>query len=461
MLTRHPSQRISAHLHTLGLLGLFAAFLFAGCVARPTSAVLPPEHGFGGNHLEASNEDLSSEPQPALRANVVTAHNRLGMLVFQHLLSQADPARADDGQNESVFVSPIGIALALGMAYNGAGDATAEAMAKALQLLPLLQTGLTNAELNAANLALLQALDTADSQSEQSSIHLDIANSLWYHQELAFNPVFLQDIQQNYRALIQALDFRAPESVAIINDWVSEATEGLIPQVVEQLDNDSIMLLINAVYFKGDWTTPFHPHRTRNMPFQLASADTRTVPMMYRDGRIEYYADDFQAIRLPYGDDARLAMYVFLPPANADFHEFARNFTYETMAQTFDQFRPAFGEVMLPRMEVSYRTQLNDALRELGMGIAFNPNAADFSRMLPTGAGRNVYMGDVIHQSVLKVDEEGTEAAAVTSVEFRMTSVPVYEFTFKADRPFLIAIRDDDTGALLFVGAIVDPGVTP
>ena len=154
-------------------------------------------------------------------------------------------------------------------------------------------------------------------------------------------------------------------------------------------------------------------------------------------------------------------MYVFLPPANADFHEFARTFTYETMAQTFDQFRPAFGEVMLPRMEVSYRTQLNDALRELGMGIAFNPNAADFSRMLPTGAGRNVYMGDVIHQSVLKVDEEGTEAAAVTSVEFRMTSVPVYEFTFKADRPFLIAIRDDDTGALLFVGAIVDPGVTP
>ena len=141
--------------------------------------------------LEASNEDtIVGAAAGTYRANVVTAHNRLGMLVFQQLLLQADPARADDGQNESVFVSPISIALALGMAYNGAGDATAEAMAKALQLMPLLQTGLTNAELNAANLALLQALDTADSQSEQSSIHLDIANSLWYHRELTFIPCF-------------------------------------------------------------------------------------------------------------------------------------------------------------------------------------------------------------------------------------------------------------------------------
>lgn len=458
---RYPAPPIPLRLRTVFMLGLFAVLLLPGCLSGATSTVLPVEHhSDNDHHVEATGDALSPESHPS-PTDVVTAHNRLGMLVFQQLLLQADPARADDGQNESVFVSPISIALALAMAYNGAGDATAEAMAKALQLMPLLQTGLTNAELNAANLALLQALDTADSQSEQSSIHLDIANSLWYHQELAFNPVFLQDIQQNYRALISGLDLRAPESVDTINDWVSQATQGLIPKVVEQLNDDHIMLLINAVYFKADWTTPFQPHRTRNMPFQLASGDTRTVPMMYRDGRIEYYADDFQAIRLPYGNDARLAMYVFLPPANADFHEFARNFTYETMAQTFDQFRLAFGEVMLPRMEISYRTQLNDALRELGMGIAFNPGAADFSRMLPTGAGRNVYMGDVIHQSVLKVDEEGTEAAAVTSVELRTTSVPVYEFTFKADRPFIIAIRDDDSGTLLFVGAIVDPGVTP
>ena len=218
------------------------------------------------------------------------------------------------------------------------------------------------------------------------------------------------------------------------------------------------MLLLNAVYFKGDWTAPFDPQQTRDMPFYRPSGDSRPVPMMYQDGRFGYFEDGFQAVRLPYGDDERLAMYVFLPPRGADFYEFSASLDYETLADAFSRFVPGHGEVLLPRMDVSYKTRLNAALQELGMGIAFDPGRADFSRLHPAGS-RNIYISDVIHQSVLKVDEEGTEAAAVTSVDFRVTSLPVYDFRFQADRPFVVVIRDDATGALLFVGAVVDPGV--
>lgn len=393
---------------------------------------------------EVPDEELTVELNP----DVVAAHNRLGMLVFQQLVSQ-QPGDA----TESIFLSPTSIALALSMAWNGADGDTEAAMAGALQLADALGGDLTRADIHAANLALLQELADTD-------VRLDIANSIWYREELAFNPEFLRENERFYRALVSRLDFKAAESVDIINRWVSDTTQGLIPSVVEQLDDDQIMMLVNAVYFKGDWTTPFDAHLTRDMPFYAAAGDSRNVPMMYREGRIEYFEDGFQAVRLPYGDEERLAMYVFLPPADVDIHDFTADFTYETLTDTFARFAPARGEVLLPRMDIAYKANLNEPLRALGMGVAFDAGAADFGRMRPAGETRNIYIGDVIHQSVLKVDEEGTEAAAVTSVDFRVTSLPMYDFRFQADRPFVVVIRDDATGALLFVGAVTDPGAT-
>lgn len=415
-------------------------------------------------------EDVDGDEAPVeLIADVVAAHNRLGMLVFQQLLPPSDSAHG--GNNDSVFISPTSIALALSMAYNGADGKTAEAMAEALQLAELLQGGLSRDALNNANLVLLQALTDGASgdpgasrgtgpadDTDAPQVRLDIASSIWYRRELAFNQAFVQDNARFYRALVTGLDFSTPDSVDTINRWVSDATEGLIPTVIDRLDDDLIMMLINAVYFKGEWTTPFEERRTRDMPFQTVSGDRVTVQMMYRAGRIDYYKGDFQAVRLPYGDDERLAMYVFLPPVDEDFFEFARRFTYDDMAASFGRFAPAEGELYMPRLDISYKSKLNDALKALGMGIAFDGGAADFGRMRPAGETRNVYISDVIHQSVLKVDEKGTEAAAVTSVDFRVTSLPVYDFTFKADRPFIAVIRDDVTEALLFVGAIVHPG---
>lgn len=390
------------------------------------------------------NDEQETTPNP----QVVEAHNRLGMLIFEKLLSQ------NAKMNDTVFISPTSIALALSMAYNGADGETEKAMAEAMQF-----SHLSRDKINASSLALLRALDgTNVSDSQSLGVLLDIANSIWYRREFALNEAFLHENEHFYNAKIEGLDFNAPESTHTINGWVSDATRGLIPSVVDRLDPDLVMMLINAVYFNGDWTKPFDQRATQNVPFHLASGETQDVPMMYQSGRIGYYKhDDFQAIRLPYGEDERLAMYVFLPASDMDIPEFAAGFTYETMTDSFDRFTPTQGEVTLPRMDIEYETKLNEALQSLGMGIAFNPGMADFSRMHPQDLEENLYIGDVVHQSVLKVDEEGTEAAAVTSIDVRVTSMPMYQFNFKADRPFMLAIRDDETQALLFVGSIMNP----
>lgn len=406
---------------------------------------------------------------------VVEAHNRFGMLLLEQLLSDAD---VDD---PNVVISPISIALALSMAYNGAGGQTAQAMADAMQLSPLLRDGLSRADVNGANLALLQALHdavelaggggtgdpsagrgTADGASgvdeAEAGVRLNIANSLWHRLDFQLNERFLQDIERFYRAVVEGLDFAQPDSIRRINGWVSRATEGLIPSVVDQLDDDVVVLLINAVYFKGSWTTPFNKEATRPEPFHLSDGNSIEVPMMRRTGRVAYYENEaLQAVRLPYGDDERLAMYLFLPRGSQTVTDLVQHLTREGMSELVPRFAPAHGQVMIPRLDVSYSAKLKGVLSALGMGAAFQGGSADFSPMLPEGAPRNVYMNDVIHRSVLKVDEEGTEAAAVTSIEFRVTSMPAFDFAFRADRPFVLAIRDDETAALLFVGAIVNP----
>lgn len=414
------------------------------------SAPLPSDHS-AVPALRAEAHEVpaaSSHPPAVLDPRVVAAHNRFGMHLFKSLLGEGGATP------NNVFISPTSIALALGMVYNGAEGETAAAMREVMQL-----GELSRSEVNAASLALWEALDRPlPTKPEAPGVQIDIANSIWHRIDASLNETFLQENAHYFRALIEGLAFEAPESVGTINNWVSDATQGLIPTVVDRLDPDLLLLLINAVYFKGDWTTPFNPSQTVETPFHLAAGGVRTVPMMYRTGTIEYYEQEgTQAIRLPYGADGELAMYVFLPRVGADFGTWARGFAYESLEHTFERFAPRFGEVQMPRIDLAYKVKLNDTLHALGMSVAFHPGQADFSRMRLNDEVRNLYLGDVIHQSVLKVDEEGTEAAAVTSIEVRVTSLPVYDFRFKADRPFLIVIRDDVTEALLFVGAVTEP----
>lgn len=390
--------------------------------------------------MTGSTAQGEGEPMESSLDDVVAAHNKFG-LHLHHLLKAAGP------EDENVFVSPLSVSMALSMAYNGARGETAREMAEALQL-----HGLDLAGTNAAHRELLNIFS---GQNGDLGVDLKVANGLWHREQFKLGSQYVDDIRQFYDGLVQALDFAGAASVDVINGWVSDQTEGLIDNLIERLEADLVTLLVNTVYFKGMWTTPFESGFTRDDTFHTASGAARTVPFMYRDGRFEHRVGaNFEAVRLPYGEDERIAMYVFLPDEGISLKNFAEDLADD--AQLFDGFTNKLGEVHLPRLDVQYKANLNDVLVALGMETAFHPGRADFTGMTDGDGSEGLYIGDVVHQSVLKVDEEGTEAAAATSVGIRMTSMPQYEFRFTADRPFSLALRDDVTGSLLFVGSIAD-----
>jgi serine protease inhibitor len=348
---------------------------------------------------------------------------------------------------QNVFISPTSVALALAMMYNGARGETARAIIRTLELGEI---GLD--ALNRANAALIESLHALDSH-----IALMIANSLWAQQGISFAPDFLKSNQDFYRAEITTLDFGAANAVATINDWVERNTAGKIETIIDQIDRSTVMFLINAIYFKGRWAKPFDPRRSREMPFTLSGGHQKQLTMMAQTGKFDYYAiQGFQAISLPYGA-GRASMYIFLPERRSSLRAFRRELTHKSWDTWLRHFRPAEGTIVLPRFKLAYEATLNDPLKALGMAIAFDQRRADFSGMIADGKP-SANIDQVKHKTFVEVNEEGTEAAAVTSIGMiRTTMAPQRNFSMIVDRPFFCAIRDNQTGALLFIGAITDP----
>lgn len=347
----------------------------------------------------------------------------------------------------NVFVSPTSVALALSMAYNGARGETQRAIANTLELGEL---GLD--DLNRASAALIESLRALDPQ-----VTLAIASSLWAAQDVAFDQEFLRRNQDYYGAEVATLDFGSPSAAAAINTWVERSTGGKIEKIVDRIDRSAIMFLINAIYFKGSWSKPFDPRRTRELPFTLLDGRQKKHPLMAQTGKFDYYAGQgFQAVGLPYGA-GRASMYIFLPEQRSSLRAFRRELGHKSWDAWIRHFRQAEGTVVLPRFKLAYEATLNDPLKALGMGIAFDGRRADFSAMVADHKP-NVNIDEVKHKTFVELNEEGTEAAAVTSIGMMRTSMmPQRSFSMVVDRPFFCAIRDSQTGALLFLGSIVDP----
>jgi serpin B len=217
------------------------------------------------------------------------------------------------------------------------------------------------------------------------------------------------------------------------------------------------LFLINAIYFKGAWSTEFDKAKTKDDVFTIGSGSQKRLPMMTQSGKYDYYeAANFQAVSLPYGS-GRVSMYVFLPAAGTTINQFLPSLTTANWDAWMKSFSKTQGAIVLPRFKVEYEITLNDALKALGMGVAFDPDRANFSGILQTA--QNAFISKVKHKTFAEVNEEGTEAAAVTSAEISVTSVAVPRKSFKmvVDRPFFFAIRDNKTGSVLFLGSIVDP----
>jgi serpin B len=354
---------------------------------------------------------------------------------------------ADSNAGKNVFVSAPNVALALAIAANGAQGETFDALAA-----PLAGKGATRDQMN-TDFAALQA----QLKQNSGSITLTLANSLWLNAGPPLNPDYLQRTQQYYDATLRVLDFAQPQSADEINQWVQGATNGKIPAIVDQLTADQALLIVSAIYFKAAWLRPFRAELTEDQPFSLASGAQVTVPMMSQSGFFSHLKNDqFEAIYLPYaGNTAR--MVVMLPAEGSDVDALRRQLTPQNWAAWSATFTPAQGTLRLPRFKTEFAITLNDALENMGMGMAFDPQRADFAGMRP--APPNLFISEVKHRSVIDVDEAGTEAAAVTSVSMGTTSArpSAKPFEMTVDRPFLFAIEDRQSGLLLFEGIIHQP----
>lgn len=392
----------------------------------------------GGCSVFKPKETLAA-PATELDGRLVDANNGFGFNLLQQL--------REKNPEENIFISPASVAMALAMTYNGADGETRRAMAEAL----LLQ-GMSLEEINKAFADLKTILQNPDPKVE-----LAVANSLWAREGQAFNEDFLQRNRDYFGAKTAELNFSLPGAADEINGWVKEQTRGKIEKIVDPpIDPMTVLFLINAIYFKGDWSEPFDAKQTREIPFTLSDGTKKQHPLMFIDGDFRSLkTEQFEAVSLPYGNTGRVSMYLFLPAADSSL----TNFYSELNRQNWDSWMNAFSEqqaeIGLPRFKFEYEATLNDALKALGMEEAFDPGAADFSGMRPEPP--NLYISDVKHKTFVEVNEEGTEAAAVTSVEVRLTSMPEM-FSLIIDRPFFFAIVDNQTGTILFMGSVSDPG---
>jgi serpin B len=357
--------------------------------------------------------------------------------------------RSSASNDGNLLVSPASVHLALAMTTNGAADTTRD------QMLALLTAGgLDMAGLNDAARAALARWNLTDAEDR-----LTIANSIWFDQAFTPEPAFLQANADHYAAAARQLDFKVPAAIDAINGWVKEATRGVIPTIIEEIPDETVMYLVNAIHFKADWAEPFDANDTRERTFHVPGGNVE-ADFMHRGGPMQYLdGEDMQGVMLPY-KGGRFAFFAILPDEGVTPRDLLAQYTdeqlqyYLTVLQT-NKANFSVG-LALPRFETAYKDSLKNELIAMGMGDAFDPAVADFSGIHQV-LGTDLYIGDVLHKTFCRVDEKGTEAAAVTAVQIDLESMPVYDVEMTFDRPFLYGIVDLESSLPLFVGVLENP----
>ncbi len=371
----------------------------------------------------------------AVEKELVSSSNKFGLKLFREIVSQEG--------NKNVFVSPLSVAMALGMTYNGANGATQEAMQNTLGL-----QGMSLEDVNRSYRSIIDSLRGLDSK-----VTFQIANSIWYRQGFEVESTFVNLNRTYFDAIVRALDFADASAVATINDWVNESTNGKISTILDVIPKEAVMYLIDAIYFKGVWKFKFDPAETSARPFYLPDGSTKTCQMMKMtcDEVVTLRTDSFSAVDLKYGG-GDYSMAILLPNSSTNLESIMAQLTDENWQTWLGEFQSRGMTLYLPKFEIEYEKSLNDALTALGLGIAFS-GSADFTGINRLG---NLAISEVKHKTYVKVDEEGTEAAAVTSVGVWVTYQPS---GLDVNRPFLFVIHENHSGTILFMGKIVDPTV--
>ena len=403
---------------------LITAFVFSfSCTSNVTG---PDSKGELPRELSSSEKKLVEDGQS------------FGFNVFKSTVE------GDDAEN--VFISPLSISIALGMTMNGSEGETFEQMRETLAL-----QGLSQEEINEGYKSLIKLLTEADPK-----VKMQIANSVWSREGFPVQESFTTTLEEYFDATTQELDFEDPASTDIINEWVSGNTNGLIEKIIDgQIPPEMVMYLINAIYFQGDWTYQFDEEKTRERTFLLEDGGQEMVDMMTQERVFNIHMnEEVHMIDLPYGDSL-FSMTVMMPADNEKMIDdfIAQDLTKDNFDRWLTNLSGRDMPLNLPRFELEYKIKMNDILKTMGMEAPFNPNVADFTKI---NSEADLYISEVMHKTFVKVDEKGTEAAAVTSVGVGVTSMPQ---TFSVNRPFVFMIREQNSGAILFMGKVKNPNL--
>ncbi len=375
---------------------------------------------------------------------LVTASNDFSSRLLRTINASAQ-------RDSNIFISPLSATMALGMTLNGAAGTSYDEMRRTLGFGSVARQDIMESYLDF--LTLIKGLD--------SKVDVRIANALWWRDSFAaaINPSFVTETKNFFGASAQGADFSNPAAIAGINAWVEQNTGGKITKIVDALDSDIMLFLANAIYFKGDWRDAFPKGATKDAAFRTARGATVQVPTMARTGTMRLGGvNGSTVVELGYGGDA-FVMTIVLPPTGESVNTLVDALTPNEWSALIASLHDTEVVLTLPKFTLTWERKLNDDLAAMGMPTPFVAGQADFSR-ISTTRGKELYIGFVKQKTFVDVNEVGTEAAAITGIGIGVTSAP-QRVTVHVDRPFVFAIRERLSGAILFVGKIVNPAPQP
>ena len=384
---------------------------------------------------------------PLDQAGLVSGNNAFAFDLYRALRA------GQEDKKGNLFYSPYSLSQALAMTYGGARAETEKQMAQALHF-PVPQDSLHPA-FHALDRELAKRGEGAQAK-DGKGFRLSIVNALWGQTGYPFLVEFTDLLANNYGAGLRLVDFvgAAEDARVTINQWVSDKTEGRIKDLIPPgiLNAMTRLVLTNAIYFNAAWAMPFNPDLTQDRPFYRLDGTQASVPMMRESESLGYAeGEGYQAIELPY-DGWQMSMVILLP-RTGKFDAFEGSLDSGRVDAILKGFSPQQVALTMPKFEFSSEFSLNQVLSQMGMPLAFTPDA-DFSGM--TGKAE-LFISEVLHKAFISVDEAGTEAVAATAVVVGVTGMPAQSAEVTVDRPFMFLIRDRQTGTILFIGRIVDP----
>ena len=415
--------------------GLLALLVTAGCKSDGDEPIPEPKpKPTPGTTVDTTRHITPVVPVELKKAEKVARDNAFTFDLLRAVRKHTDKT--------NVFISPLSVSMALNMTLNGAVGATADEMRTALR-----ESGYSTADINAYSRELREALLRADPKTT-----IGIANSIWYYQGATVKAPFIEANRTYYDAEVQAINFSAPSATATINGWCARKTNNKIKEIVKQVDPTTFMYLINAVYFKGAWTTRFEKKNTRSGDFRRADGSTQTVQMMNLMDTFRCASGDVcDYLEMDYGNHA-FSMVIMLPKDGKTTRDVIATMDGKKWADAIQSLTLKEIRVLLPRFKAECEYPMHEhILPDMGMKLPFNSELADLSGIADIGAFGRLFISSVIHKTFVQVDEEGTEAAAVTSIDIVGSNESSF---FIVDRPFLFVIREKSTGVILFIGEI-------